>query len=289
MDSPNEDWTADLSHRATLEFHDHVVTLAESLRPLPTTLSRLAEAIAIESSTVNDVTTILRQDAGIVAALLRESNSAALFPTSEVGTIEGAVVRLGFARVLAIATKAALNGVADIALPAYDMSRLTNERYAVAVSYVAEAIYAESPTQLGPESVTAAVLHDIGQIVMDKLLDPHHFEEARNRHLLITAAERELIDVDHAELGALLLELWDVPKPIIDGVRHHHQPQLSEGLIAHAVFVADQIANELVDTGHRPSSDPEIEAMLQHSLGALRVDRQEVTDRAFSLFDRAEF
>lgn len=276
-------------HTSNLDFHHHLLSLAEAMKPLPTTVCRLAALIADEHSQIADVVGILREDPSLVAALLRQSNSAASAPASEIVTVEAAIVRLGLARVLAIATHTAIGAQPQEALAAYDLAPGRLWDHSVRVSYVAEAIFRRTPRKVGPEVVTAALLHDIGQIVLDKVLDPAHFQMARNAHVLVTTAERELVEVDHAELGAMLLELWEIPATIADAVRFHHDPSSDDDMPAHVLQASNLIIHALDDdpdkiTRFEREADEE---HLRHSLALLEVDRRDIVDRSLELLRRA--
>ena len=54
-----------------------------------------------------------------------------------------------------------------------------------------------------------------------------------------TWAETLLFGVDHAELGARILESWRFPEPIVEAVRFHHRPAESESAGAAALYAAE--------------------------------------------------
>lgn len=274
----------------TLDLHHHLLDLAEAMRPLPATVSRLASVIADETSQIDEVSSILREDPSLIAALLRESNSAASAPASEIVTVEAAIMRLGLARVLAIATSSALGAETQQPLAAYDLAPGELWGHSITCSYVAEAICRMSSKAVGAEVVTAALLHDIGQIVLNNVLDHEQFTLARENNLLVTTAERELVEVDHAELGAMLLELWEIPRSITDAVRFHHNPDASLGdLLAHVVCVANHLAHEVTDQGFDETVLSEAaEVQLLASLEVLSLDREDVVERATKLLLKAE-
>lgn len=293
---------------SNLDFHHHLISLAEAMKPLPATVCRLAALIADERSQIDDVVGILRDDPSLVAALLRQSNSASSAPATEIVTVEAAIMRLGLARVLAIATHTAIGTQPQQALAAYNMGPGRLWDHSIRVSYVAEAIYRQSGRKVGPEVVTAALLHDIGQIVLDKVLDPSQFQLARHYHVLVTTAERELVEVDHAELGALLLELWEIPSSIANAVRHHHEPAGDDDLAAHVVRAANLLSHAIdreaqaatgtgrpggavADDGPWDEADEVVwaddEAQLDDSLRVLELDRATVVERSLELLRRA--
>ncbi|MCP3989461.1 MAG: HDOD domain-containing protein [Actinomycetia bacterium] len=264
-----------------LTLHNDLLDLAEAVPPLPSTVTRLASAIANAQCEIEEITTIVREDPIVVAALLRESNSAASAPVSEIVTTEAAIMRLGTARVLAVATDSGLPEQTREGLTSYQMEAGELWEHSIRVSYVAEAIYKANRALAGPEVVTAALLHDLGQMLLDKVLDPHHFGEAMACHTEITAAERELVEVDHAELGALLLELWGIPWSISDAVRHHHQPEFGESAMPYIVSAADRFVHEIFDA--RLASPEDNHEHLLRSLAFLGLDYHGVLDGAHKL------
>jgi HD-like signal output (HDOD) protein len=57
--------------------------------------------------------------------------------------------------------------------------------------------------------------------------------------------EREILNYSHADIGARLLELWNLPQSICEPVGKHHQPGQSDEyqLAACAIHVADAWVN----------------------------------------------
>jgi HD-like signal output (HDOD) protein len=55
------------------------------------------------------------------------------------------------------------------------------------------------------------------------------------------------VGADHAEIGAYLLGLWDLPHAIIEPVAHHHSPRYvnaDTGAVVRIVAAADALACE---------------------------------------------
>ena len=102
----------------------------------------------------------------------------------------------------------------------------------------------------------SGLLHDIGQIIFSQAL-PEEYKQvlntAKESARPLHEIEREAFSVDHADLGAMLGERWQLPQPIVNAIKHHHSPQEStqSDNLVNSLFVANQIAklNEEVDTG----------------------------------------
>ena len=61
----------------------------------------------------------------------------------------------------------------------------------------------------------AALVHDVGKLVL-ATRSPRHFvralDEAAREQIPLFAAERQLMGVTHAEVGAYLLGIWGCPR-----------------------------------------------------------------------------
>ena len=266
----------------TLDLHHKILDRAESLRPLPITVVRLASTVADADSDVDDMVTILREDPSLVASLLREANSAWSGPASNITTIQAAVTRLGSGRVLAIAMDVSLDLQMPLQLVGYDVSADELREHAIWASFVAEAVQSLARDRVGPEAITAAFLHDIGKGLVDEHLDDRYFRFAWSPDRQIVDAEQELAGVDHAEMGAMLLELWGVPQVIADAVRHHHHPEQAPESLAAVVAIADGLSHHF-----RGSRAGMLDGTVDWSLQHLGLDREQVTDRTEKVLFRA--
>jgi HD-like signal output (HDOD) protein len=92
------------------------------------------------------------------------------------------------------------------------------------------------------------LLHDIGRLVMYlklpdlmcELLERHQTEGQSLFHM-----ETEILNYSHADIGARLLELWNLPQSIWEPVGKHHEPEQSDEyqLATCAIHLADAWVN----------------------------------------------
>lgn len=243
---------------SSLDLHHELLERADKVRPLPSSVTQLSAVVADPSKDIDDIVTVIRSDPIIVAALLREANSAASASRNEIATIEGAVLRLGSARALAVAVASTFSQELEVALDGYGMRQGELWQHSVIASHVAEAIRPLSSRPLGPELVTVALLHDLGKIVLTELANHNQLNAAQSGTGDLASAERELYDIDHAELGAWLTRAWGLPASLWTAIRYHHEPEDAPDDLAHGLFISDRIAHEL-DPGsdNRPAQDDE--------------------------------
>jgi HD-like signal output (HDOD) protein len=68
---------------------------------------------------------------------------------------------------------------------------------------------------------------------------------SRERGVPLHLAERDLIGIDHAAVGALLAEKWQFPQTLADAIRFHHDGEGSISLVSSCVFAANRIVHKL--------------------------------------------
>jgi HD-like signal output (HDOD) protein len=89
----------------------------------------------------------------------------------------------------------------------------------------------------------------VGKIVMASAFPDHFYEIYHHRAGTgdLLQIEREVMGLDHAELGALYLRRQRLPEIFVDLVQYHHHPQLvrHHSTITAAVQVADMLVRHM--------------------------------------------
>ncbi len=117
----------------------------------------------------------------------------------------------------------------------------------VAVAIGAEQLAKELHFTAPQYTFTAGLLHDIGKVVLGTFIEVDAepiLQRAFEEQLSFERAERAVLGIDHAEVGAALLESWHLPEEIIAPVRWHHAPDDAAGdfLVADLVHAADTLS-----------------------------------------------
>ncbi len=92
----------------------------------------------------------------------------------------------------------------------------------------------------------SGMLHDIGIIIVYQFFK----EEWQKINVLMEQrgwgrpqAERVVLGTDHASVGSMLLESWDLPNTIVESVRFHHlREEIGERGELYTVWLADNLA-----------------------------------------------
>jgi HD-like signal output (HDOD) protein len=255
---------------------DEIGRAAARLEPLPASATRLAALVCEGAPELGQVVEIVEFDEALTASLLQCANSSWSASRTEITTVRDAVIRLGASPVLALTLGMRVRNHLGDALPKYGLSEGELWRHSVAASLAAELVTQRAAHRPPPESATAALLHDLGKLVMERFLDRGLLDqlgEAQERGAGRLEAELAVLGIDHAELGGLIARSWSLPESLVRGIRRHGRPRPGDDPIVHTVFLSDTLA-KAVGAGRDDNADPPAlaRAMQELGLGAPDVD-----------------
>jgi len=260
-----------MSHRA------EIISRIASVPPLPSASTEVVRLVRDPESPNAKVATAIEYDPSLTMNVLRVANSSSFGAPQTVGSVREAFSRLvpdnGFQSVLA----AAVGKIAEGPMGGYDVSgedlwdHLIGS--ALAATKLAQVLKVNTPEHL----FAAALTHDIGKVVLGTFPEVNAkaiTSLALEQRISFEQAEQKTLGIDHAEVGAFLVEHWSLPSSIVDAVRLHHQPEraVQNPLIVNLVHIADVVClmagvGASVDAlSHRPSSQAMQTLGLQLSL-----------------------
>jgi HD-like signal output (HDOD) protein len=229
-----------------LDLHE-VVRSAGDMEPLPASLARLATLVVEEDSNLREIVEVVSFDQVLTGALLSRANSVMSAVRNPIRTVHEAVVRLGTGTVLALAMSASLSARMREAVPEYGLAEGELWRHSVMSALAVDALRRVARSTIPAEAASAALLHDVGKLVLARYLGPDALRLMQAARavddLPQSEAEQLLLEVDHAELGGLVAQHWSLPPNIVQGIIYHHRPELSDSPVAYAVCLADMVAH----------------------------------------------
>jgi HD-like signal output (HDOD) protein len=238
---------------------DSLVVDANALEPLPATVLRLLDLLASDDWNMEAVVATASLDAALTARIMRVANSAASSSATPVTTLEESTMRLGASTVVKLATGSAVRSYMTVPSESSGSERGEQSlwRHSVATALAADLVADMSPIEIPQQAFTVALLNDIGRIVLARYLDENTLSSLSravlegNQNPL--EAEREILGVDHAELGALIAERWQLPGLISESIRFHHTPCDAKDsdvqALCDVITVADSVSCIIDDGG----------------------------------------
>jgi putative nucleotidyltransferase with HDIG domain len=260
---------------------DEVVTLPS----LPDSVDKLTTMLDDPSCDMKSVAAIISGDPAIALKTLRLVNSAYYGLGQEVTSVDHATVLLG-AKVL---KNLAMTATAFECMKSSAADFLT---HSVACGFAMKSIVLSGSLSgfVGSEdeAFTYGLIHDIGKIILEEYLPDeysHVVEAVEADGIPWHQAERQVIGVDHAELGARLAQKWKLTPAVVNAIRGHHD--LSACAEEHRSLAASlSIANQLCSLSGYPSHPknlPDMDPGMFAAAGMTSETLSAFTDQYFDM------
>ncbi|HEX4667701.1 MAG TPA: HDOD domain-containing protein [Chthoniobacterales bacterium] len=228
---------------------ERLIEQARELAPFRATTVRLAQMVASPDCDISEVADLVAYDQAMTVKLLQIANSAAFANLSPIATAQAAVARLGTAQVLALAAAMGARFHLQIKLPGYNLNEGALWHHSVAAAVAAEVAPRFCTRKIPAEAVTAALLHDVGKVIMGRFLDAEMLrliaEAKQADRLTQLEAERRVLGMHHGELGGLMIQHWQLPAGIVSGTIHHHDPAEGRNVICDFTYLANEAAKRV--------------------------------------------
>ncbi len=181
--------------------------------------------------------------------MLQLINSAYYGIKQRVSSLEIAVGLLGDKQIRDIAIICASSGLLRSDIRGYGIPADQFWQHSVTTAFAGRLIAAKFRPELSEAAFTAGLLHDIGKLVIDRLIEEQHREIfwplAGEIALGYHSREIDLYGFDHCTVGFFLARKWNFPEDLTAAISFHHYPDFD---VAHQDFVrvigfADTVAH----------------------------------------------
>ena len=236
---------------------------AYELEPLSPSVSRLAQLVTDPDAPMKEIVMVITYDQALTVKVLRAANSALNAPRAPITTVQAAAVRIGTGSVLSLAMASGIKKYINRALPEYGLSEGELWEHSVTAAMAAETMRAFCDAPIPPESFTAALLHDIGKLILCRFLNRDLANELTSnsplRGLRGLVSEHKILGVTHSDVGGVIARKWELPKSIVHGIVHHHNPEKGNNAVSDVVHLADLVADSVNDPNTVVEPPPHID------------------------------
>ena len=191
---------------------------------LSTTVGKVMEICSRTDASPNELNKVVSLDPVLTGQVLRLINSAYYSLVSKVTSLTRAITMLGMNTVKNMALSTAIiRTVAGVkksqALPT---AKFWKHSIATGVSAKLLAATKDIPVLEREELFVAGLLHDLGKVPFgDEYIAV--LQTARQQQRPLIEVERELLGIDHQQVGLLIAEKWKLNDTIRNCIGHHHQ------------------------------------------------------------------
>jgi len=258
-----------------------LIKKSRKIKTISHTISRLAQLINDENSTLQDFEEVIRLDPALVARLLTLVNSSYFGLIRRVDSISRAVVLLGMKNLHNIAITDSLQSMlhSHSGATKFSPQRLWLHSVAsgICCKMIAERIFAIN----GDDAYLCGILHDIGLIVIMEA-DSEAFLQLIGQlepgGPSVVALEQQLLQTDHSEIGYILSQDWHLPEAISDAIRDHHTDDIADlaphsptGILQMSEYIVHQLRFPAVKEGLAVNLAPSLAAHIQDNVEEYKV------------------
>ncbi|MGD9368992.1 MAG: HDOD domain-containing protein, partial [Desulfobacteraceae bacterium] len=223
---------------------EEIKTAINALKPIPQVALKVMRLIDKNRYDIESIANEIRKDQVITARMLQMANSA-MFPTKKtISSLDHAIVYLGQDLLVKLVLTAAVQGYYEQSGMGYALCKGGVYFHSVGCAHVAEILARKTNREDPAKAYTAGLLHDIGKVVLDQYVAsayPLFYRDLMKEKGDILPIEKQLLGMDHTEVGSLLARQWSFPPALAYAIRHHHHayPSAEYAELSATVYLAD--------------------------------------------------
>ena len=226
-----------------------ILSKTKDLPTLPDVVAKVMKAVSNPMATANDLNAIISMDQALTSKVLRLANSAYYGFPQEITNMTQAVTILGFNTIRNLALSVSVHKMLFSGNERDLFSHREFWKHSVATAVAAKMLAQRAGYKSLENAFTAGLMHDIGKNIFDQFMHEEFMEAlkvSKNEGIPLRIAEEKLIGMDHAAMGALLAEKWNLPKELREAIAWHHEPKGRESseLLISIVHAANELARE---------------------------------------------
>jgi putative nucleotidyltransferase with HDIG domain len=278
--------------------HEIVLKRIRDIPSLPEVVGKILAVISHPNTPASEIARLISYDPGLTTKILRMVNSAAYGFQRQISSIQHGIMILGFNTVRGLVLSASIFKMFEGQNGQEGLNHQQFWEHSLGTAVAARLMAKELRVPEADDVFSAAMLHDIGKLVMDVYFRQAYqqvLQEAKRLQIPLHGEafynlEETVLGVNHTGIGNFLATKWKLPLTITEVIRFHHQPQQAENCraLVHLVALANQLAvlqYEKHGVYDRAHFSPELleffnleDADLQRFLELLKTDMSSAED-----------
>jgi len=229
----------------------------KDLPSLPEVVTRVTELVQDPKSSASQLGKIISNDSGLTSRVLRMVNSAYYGFPKQISSIQHAITIMGFNTIKSLVLS---SSIFRIFAPKSGISTSLDYKkfwkHSLLTAIASRNIYQKLFFQPDEHIFSAAILHNIGKIILDQYDHDNYAKvlaEVPAPHFGndVLAAEQKHCDVTHQYIGHFVAESWNLPEMISDVILYHHSPLESKNQhnLTTVVYLGNLLAHLILDYG----------------------------------------
>lgn len=202
----------------------------DKMPSLSTTVTKVLEICNKPNTSPNDLNRVISLDPVLTGQVLKLINSAYYSLPNQITSLTRAIIMLGLNTVKNLALSTAVLGTVGRAESFQCLSMDLFWAHSICVGVTAKALAARKgiAVLMREEFFVAGLLHDLGKIPLNKAFSKEYqqaLDLAKLEQGALYHAESKMMGLDHAMVGKMIGEKWQLNDTLIDLLSWHHDPE----------------------------------------------------------------
>ncbi|PKM54326.1 MAG: hydrolase [Firmicutes bacterium HGW-Firmicutes-3] len=206
---------------------EELIEKVDDIPAFPQTVINIMLLLKEPRSAAVDIEREVMKDQGLTTKLLKMANSAFYSGRRQIKTVADATVLLGFDTVQSLVLASTVGKVMEKELKGYSYERNALWRQSQISAIMARAIAKKAKYPNPDIAYTAGLLKDVGKVILDEFVHESYQEiltMISNEVMTYVVAEEEVLGFNHGQVGARIVEKWNLASELVDAIEYHHKP-----------------------------------------------------------------
>lgn len=226
---------------------DTLVNRVEEIPVFPPVVNKILRLTEDPASSAADIENEILMDQALTVKVLKLANSAYFGGARNVKTVKQAIVLLGFQAIKTLVLATTMRQFLDTPLPGYALEQKALWENAQTSALIARLIAKKIGYPKPELAYTAALIKDVGKIVMDIYLREDYLaiiDRVNKGNEPFIQVEEEVLGYHHGQVGAKIAQKWRLPLDLVEAIALHHQPD--KAIVNPALIAITHVADGLV-------------------------------------------
>ena len=262
---------------------EHAASAQLKLPVFPGVALELQHLLAAENSSIDQVSKVISKDQALASQVLKLANSAFYSGMNRnIRTIKDAIMRLGLNHMFNLVICSSQQSYYKSSNRMLEKYLKISWKHALCVSIGSKWLVQElGHRKLGDEAFLAGFLHDIGKLLILKVIE---IINSKTKDIeLSDAFISETLESMHSEQGYNLMDKWSIPSVYCNVALNHHKEGFdTSDVVLMAVRVVNQACRK---SGITTSTESPIDLMTLPEVHALAIEENVLADLEVIMLD----
>jgi len=197
----------------------------KTMRPLPVAVQKLYAMAGNMDTQIQDVVRTVTADEMLSAKILQIANSTFYGFSQSITSIQQAITVIGFQSIRSLALSISASQLSNQGRSSKSREMIWQNTFMIAsaAQIMARHLRLKSPE----ESFAVGIIHNAGQLLLMECYPmqyPQILSQAAGSTDRLVALEKQIFQLEHAQVGAMICQHWKLPKSLIRAVIEHNLP-----------------------------------------------------------------